>query len=113
MSYAGPVNRAKASTRPLAAQPHDGTDWQQMAIFGTGLALGIALGAGAALLTAPRTGAETRAAFLAGAGRVRRTTARRGRDAWDDLGDEIRSTTRALRRRRARRELADESAFES
>ncbi|MDB4878858.1 MAG: hypothetical protein JWL60_304, partial [Gemmatimonadetes bacterium] len=103
MSYAGPANRSRASTgtaspltgsrEPAAArsisprnhsgvtlsrQPVDepGTDWQQVAIFGAGLALGIAVGAGAALLTAPRTGAETRASLRAGASRVRRTTSR-------------------------------------
>jgi gas vesicle protein len=79
------------------------TDWQQVTIFGAGLALGILVGAGAALLSAPRTGAETRAVIRARAGRMGRATTRRSRDAWDDLRDELRSVKRALRRRKLRR----------
>jgi gas vesicle protein len=67
------------------------------------VALGIAVGAGAALLVAPRTGAETRAVLRAKVGRVRRSTARRSRDTWDDLRDEIRGVKRALQRRKLRR----------
>jgi gas vesicle protein len=83
--------------------PRGDTDWERLAIFGVGLALGIAVGAGAALLTAPQTGAEARTALLAQAGRLKRRTSRRGRDAWDELRDEIRGMRRNLRRRRARR----------
>jgi gas vesicle protein len=123
MSYAGP-SRARGTARtasssaagrpasprrgaPLSPSPSPGeTDWQQVAIFGAGVALGIAVGAGAALLAAPRTGAETRAVLRARAGRVGRSTSRRGHDAWDDLRDEIRGVTRALQRRKARRAAA-------
>jgi gas vesicle protein len=83
--------------------PTEETDWQQVAIFGAGVALGIAVGAGAALLAAPRSGAETRAVLSARAGRVGRSTRRRGHDAWDDLREELRGVTRAIRRRKARR----------
>jgi gas vesicle protein len=120
MSYAGPAqstrgsSRSSASAAPArpagrargrpAAPAHQGdTDWQQVAIFGVGVALGIAVGAGAALLTAPLSGAETRAALLARAGRLKRTTTRRSRDAWDELRDEIRGVKRSLRRRKTRR----------
>ena len=85
--------------------------WQQLALFGAGLALGIAVGAGAALLTAPRTGAETRADLAARAAKARRGTARRGRDAWDDLRLELHSASRALARHRRRREMERESAL--
>ena len=120
MSYAGPT-RTRGSARASAAAPASRpssprrsalvpapnpaeTDWLQVAIFGAGLALGIAVGAGAALLAAPRSGAETRAVLLAKAGRVQRSTTRRSRDAWDDLRDEIRDVKRALQRRRLRRD---------
>jgi hypothetical protein len=83
------------------------TNWQEVALFGAGLALGVILGAGGALLTAPRTGAETRAAIGARAARLRRTTARRGRNAWDDLRDELRQARRALRNRKRRRHEDD------
>ena len=79
------------------------TDWQQVAIFGAGLALGLALGAGAALLTAPQSGEETRAALRGRARRIGRTTSRRSRDAWAELREEIQSAKMAMRRRRAKK----------
>jgi gas vesicle protein len=79
------------------------TDWQQVAIFGAGLALGLALGAGTALLTAPQSGEETRAALRGRARRFGRTTSRHAHDAWDELRDELHSAKMALRRRRAKR----------
>lgn len=115
MSYAGPsrgrgaassasTSRPSAPVRPGRATPPARSDrWEQFALFGAGLALGVAVGAGAALLAAPRSGAETRAVLRARAGRVGRTTTRRGRDAWDDLRDEIRDVKRSILRRKARR----------
>ena len=68
--------------------------------------VGLALGAGVALLLAPDSGAHTRRALIR---RGRRVTLR-GRDAWDDLRNEFRSAIRerkrALRRRRAERQAA-------
>jgi gas vesicle protein len=133
MSYAGPTRSGtsdRSGRAPFATQTSagraglsaagalpgrepSGSDWQQLSVFGAGLALGIAVGAGVALMTAPRSGAETRAALRSGAGRIRRTTSRRGRDAWDDLRDELRNATRALRRRKARRLARRELARES
>lgn len=75
-------------------------------IFAAGMAVGIALGAAGALLMAPQSGADTRRAIA----RRGRRLGMRGRDAWDDLGDELRRF--AHRRRRAwqrRREHADEN----
>ena len=125
MSYAGPASRSRGATRrtvastssparPIAADPngqpaigeegeYHETDWQQVAIFGAGLALGLALGAGAALLTAPQSGEETRAALRGRARRIGRTTTRKSRDAWAELRDELQSATMALKRRRAKR----------
>jgi uncharacterized membrane protein YfcA len=121
MSYAGPSRTershrsARAASTPASGASHLGasaayvpygadlrgeTDWQEVALFGAGVALGVLLGAGGALLTAPRTGAETRAALTARAARLRRTTSRRSHDAWDDLRDELRQARRALRRRK-------------
>jgi gas vesicle protein len=142
MSYAGPVSRNRGSAerpqsprpgaaRPIASsegaddpQPSDSqpdeesgqgeTDWREIAIFGAGLALGLALGAGAALLGAPQSGEETRAALRGRARRLKRSTTRRSRDAWTELGDELRGAASSLRRRRAKRlrqrELERESA---
>jgi gas vesicle protein len=96
------VNGHPAGSEVDEAENHE-TDWQQVAIFGAGLALGLALGAGAALLTAPQSGEETRAALRGRAKRLGRTTTRRSRDAWAELRDELQSATMSLRRRRAKR----------
>ena len=125
MSYAGPSRATAASRRADRTTATSGsrssrssaasaylpdlgdsggeTDWQEVALFGAGLALGVILGAGGALLTAPRTGAETRAALGARAARLRRSTARHGQNAWDDLRDELRQAKRALRNRKRRK----------
>ena len=74
-------------------------DWQHITIFAVGALLGVAVGAGAALLFAPQSGARTR-----------HNLARRGRhlgtrtaDAWDDLRHELRYATRRSRRSLARK----------
>ncbi len=125
MSYAGPSRASTASHRASRTTPASGsgssrasaasayvpsasnfggeTDWQEVALFGAGLALGVILGAGGALLTAPRTGAETRAALGARASRLRRSTVRHGQSAWDDLRDELRQAKRALKNRKRRK----------
>jgi gas vesicle protein len=127
MSYAGPASRNRGSTptrgpslqgtgRPGAPrrdlpgpeEAHDDeasheTDWQQIAIFGAGLALGLALGAGTALLTAPQSGEETRAVLKSRVKRLKRSAGRTSRDAWTELGDELRGAAQSLRRRRALR----------
>jgi gas vesicle protein len=129
MSYAGPATRRHRSATPQdpaaarerglpagrATSPfsrgatpthrEDGheTDWQQVAVFGIGLALGLSLGAGIALLAAPQSGEETRAVLKGRARRIRRASSRRGQDAWADLRDELRSATKSLRRRRNQR----------
>jgi hypothetical protein len=120
MSYAGPTktratgasSNAEAGSRKAAARrpavrtsssADHGTDWQQLALFGAGLAVGIALGAGIALVTAPQAGEETRAGLRRKARRTTRMLGRRSRDAWLDFRDELRGATQALSRRKARR----------
>lgn len=106
MSYAGPTGKrdpsrsraAGAGKRPPARRNE--SDWLQVAVFGAGLALGIFVGAGAALLTAPQSGREARSEIRAYARRKRRALGRRSRDAWLDLQDELRDAANALRRRR-------------
>jgi hypothetical protein len=95
-----PASRG-AQTVPTSGAPE--TDWGQVAIFGAGLALGLTLGAGAALLAAPQTGAEARAVLHGRVGKLRRTATRKSHDVWDDLRDELEAVKRTLRRRKIRR----------
>ena len=104
MSYAGPVS-ARGATRRHARTvtppaPDEGADWQQLALFGAGLAVGLALGAGIALLSAPQAGWKTRADIRRYSRNKRRAAMRRGRDAWQDLRDELSDAARGLARRR-------------
>ena len=114
MSYAGNIPRtgrrggapaaaaptlAAASSTPTSRTraPDDETEiaWREIAIFAAGIAVGAMLGAGSALLLAPESGEETRAAIA----RRGRRVGRRAHDAWDDLRDELRFATRRGRRR--------------
>lgn len=114
--------------RSASAEAHTGRegegegelDWQHIAIFTAGAILGAVVGAGAALLFAPQSGARTRH-DLARRGRHFRT---RTGDAWDDLRHELRYAARrtrktlagkmngALRDRRERRALREEVLVE-
>ena len=114
MSYAGPAARGKrASTvEPLRAEPGSRSGvgrrtsyapramstGKSTTIFAAGMAIGIAVGAGVAILFAPQSGAETRRQIA----RRGRHLGRRGRDAWGDLAYELKSA--AKRRRKAWRE---------
>lgn len=121
MSYAGPISRgtrvrdaesshsAAPATVAVRSRPSPSrvtTDTAPGAvIFAAGMAVGIAVGAAGALLFAPQSGADTRRAIA----RRGRRLGLRGRDAWEDLGDELRRFAR--RRRRAwqrRREPSSE-----
>jgi len=73
--------------------------WAGPALLAAGIALGVALGVGGALLFAPQSGEETRHALTRRARRV----GHRGQDVWEDLRDELR---RARRRRKAARQRA-------
>jgi len=110
MSYAGPASRSKrpsditsAPSAPNIARAkagmnrpssREGSDHGSAAVFAAGVALGVVVGAGVALLFAPDSGFQTRRAIVRGGRRV----TRRSRDAWDDLRDELRQAVRNKRR---------------
>jgi gas vesicle protein len=64
-------------------------------IFVAGIAVGALVGAVAALLVAPQTGVDTRRALA----RQSKRLARRGREAWEEFGDEFKRQRSAVRRR--------------
>ena len=109
-------HRTKAAIGAAHGDGEGELDWQHIAIFTAGAVLGAAIGAGAALLFAPQSGARTRH-NLARRGRHLRT---RTADAWEDLRHELRYAARrgrrtltgkldrALRDRRERRARRDE-----
>ena len=63
-------------------------------VFAAGVVVGVILGASTALLFTPQTGADTRHAIA----REGRRLGRRSRDAWEDLGDELRRAAQRSRR---------------
>jgi hypothetical protein len=87
-------------------------DWRRVGLFGAGLAIGLAVGAGAALLLAPQSGEETRELLGAGARRL----GGRAADRWDELRDELRWLARrgrkSVRRGVTRGRWAAEDAIE-
>jgi gas vesicle protein len=85
--------------RPVSGADAGEIDWERVAVFGTGIVLGAALGAGVALLFAPSSGEEVRAAIARGGARL----ADQGRDVWDDLRDELEWAARRGKRRVGRR----------
>lgn len=111
--------RSRGLARPISsrapAEVHE-LDWQHITIFAVGALLGVAVGAGAALLLAPQSGARTRHDLA----RQGRHLGSRTADIWDDLRHEFRYAARrgrrklarklshALRDRRERRELDDD-----
>lgn len=99
-----PTPAADASVRRAPLAP-DGTprrssrDWpapsERTTSFSAGVMVGLTLGAGLALLLAPRSGPETRAVLR----RSARRAGRRGRNVWDDLYDELRVAGRQGQKR--------------
>jgi len=99
MSYAGPVgSRGRQSSiqpgsvRPVpVAGPYGARVLRHRSrartgvVLAAGLVLGLAVGAGVALLFAPQAGEDTRRAISRRGNRL----ANRGRDAWDDLRYEL------------------------
>jgi len=121
MSYAGPASRQHGApniapmgstemssrsgfttTSTLRPRPLPERRRDTYLAFAAGIALGLTIGAGTALLFAPQAGTETRRAIV----RRGRRLSRRGSDAWDDLRDELSRAARrgrqAFRRRRER-----------
>jgi gas vesicle protein len=70
--------------------------------------LGLAIGAGLALLFAPQTGEETRAALA----RNSRKLKRKARHLVDSARDSVAETREALEQRLARHHGADDSAYD-
>ena len=104
MSYAGNTFQTRSAMKAAAGRPYSrDRDWAQVGVFGAGIALGALLGAGIALLVAPQSGEETRAGLRRRAYRV----GRRGRGAWDELGNELRYRRARRRRRKSRRDELD------
>jgi hypothetical protein len=94
-SIAGHVQRSELTPQPANPRwPSRSSRRDQTTAFAAGIAIGLAVGAGIALLFAPQSGEDTREAI---ADRGRRL-AHRGSDAWDDLRDELQD---AMRNRRA------------
>ena len=93
-----PAARPQTNGRPNSRTPavSQSTGRRPGVTFLAGLGLGIAIGAAAGLLLAPRSGAETRKALRTRGRKVKN----RARDAWEDLRLEMEATRRALKRRR-------------
>ena len=103
------VSRPATNGRPKgrrAATPPAPAPRRPSITFLAGLGVGVALGAAAALLLAPRSGAETRQVLRNRGRKVRN----RARDAWEDLRIELEATRRALKRKKrdAKMEIAEE-----
>lgn len=96
MAYAGKVGETTPSVRSMRAAP------RPVGPVAAGVALGLLIGAGAALLFAPDAGVDTRRRFQRQLRRVRL----RGSDAWEDLGLELKHAGRRLERARRRGRLA-------
>lgn len=125
MSYAGPISRGtrvpdagashsetnatvavrpRPSSRPLTGLARSSSGSRSAIIFAAGVAVGAMVGMAGALLFAPQPGVDTRRALV----RRGRRLGLRGRDAWEDLGDELRRYARRGRRAwQRRREHAD------
>ncbi|HEU4564071.1 MAG TPA: YtxH domain-containing protein, partial [Gemmatimonadaceae bacterium] len=83
-----------APRRPRGRSYDEDRRWRGLGTLGMGLAIGVAIGAGLALLTAPMSGAETRELI----GRRSRRIRGRASDRWDDLRDGLRLAARRSRR---------------
>jgi gas vesicle protein len=99
MAYAGKAAQTRSRKRVGASRKSSGT-------IAVGVAVGLLVGAGLALLLAPKTGRDTRGMLARGL----RRAGSRGRDVWEDLSLELRRARRQLRQaRRLRQELAAEA----
>ena len=122
MSYAGPAShgkraddtrlvalRASSDAAPASMAPprpparKQTSDHGRTMAFAFGIALGMAVGAGVALLFAPQSGADARHTIA----RKGKRLGKRGRDAWDDLRDELSDAVRRGRLARQCRKLPD------
>lgn len=84
--------------RPRGSSFRRAVDWEHVGLVGAGLLVGALVGVGAALLLAPQSGVETRAAIRRRAVGV----GHRATDAWDDFANDLVAMTRRGRRRARR-----------
>jgi hypothetical protein len=91
----------RAANRPSSRARGRAPSGRSGATFVAGIVVGAILGASAALVLAPLSGAETRGRLARHGRRLRRGAG----DVWDDLAHELRQARRAVRRARARSEL--------
>lgn len=99
MAYAGKSGEQQFQ-RPNSSHGND----SRAGAVTTGLAIGLLVGAGVALLFAPREGSEVRRS----ARRSMRRLGWRGKDAWLDLRAELHRAARKARRARRRAALEGE-----
>jgi hypothetical protein len=91
--------RSKARGRPFRRE----ADWRLVALIGAGVAAGMMIGAGIALLTAPQSGAHTRLVLTR---EMRRRTPWRN-NPWDQLGEALHKAARGRNHRNGSRVSAD------
>ncbi len=103
MSYAGPVKADPTARSIPRRSPVMSTDFDRTTTLLVGAAVGVALGAGLALLFAPASGRATRRKIARGTRRFGTAARDRGRDAWSDLKHEL-----GRMRRRRREQMADD-----
>src|SRR5688572_29263601 len=84
--------------RPRGSSYRRSVDWEHVGLLGAGLLVGALVGAGAALLLAPQSGAQTRTTLR----RKARVARYRANDAWDDLAGELAAVARRGGRRARR-----------
>jgi len=82
-------------TEAMGSSYEETMEWDSIGIFGAGLAVGLALGAGLALLLAPRSGEETRELL----GERSRWLTDRMAGGFDDLREGMERATRRSRRK--------------
>lgn len=100
MAYAGKAGeKGRIHAPPNSPRRNESRPFGALA---TGLTIGLLVGAGVALLFAPRLGKDIRRTL----GRGMRRTQLRGRDAWEDLRLELNHARRQLKRARRRAKLA-------
>lgn len=98
MAYAGKIGESRFQPpNSIAAN-----ESRPIIPVATGVAVGLLVGAGMALLLAPLDGADARRALR----RRMKRAGHRGRDAWLDLRDELRRAALRMRRARRQRRLA-------
>lgn len=95
---AGDDDELPSVDRPRGSPYRRSVDWEHVALVGAGLLVGAVVGVGAALLLAPASGEETRAAMR----RQARVARHRAGDAWGDLAAELAAVARRGRRRASR-----------